>query len=88
VNHWVTEAAIQHDPTFGYRFVIPGSQETGDAVAFAHRLVDELEYVENCLVFGSKEHGLSMNTYRTSEHETLLEETACILVEKSRMPAD
>jgi hypothetical protein len=40
-------------------------------------LIDELEFVENALMYGNEEEGIPYNDYLSSDHESLFYENAC-----------
>lgn len=78
VNHWVTESLLENVTTHGYKYIVPKGQQVGSPSRKATVVINELEYVENSLIFGNDEAGLTFSNLRGSEHDTLLFTDACI----------
>lgn len=76
VNAWVLESLFQNT-TSGYKSVVPKGQSISDSISYATRQILELEYVENSLVFGNSEAGLTFSSMRSSGHDALLFDDAC-----------
>ncbi|CAG9333953.1 unnamed protein product [Blepharisma stoltei] len=77
INFWVNEALFENITGIGYKYVVPSGQDVGDCLNEASRWIDELDYVENSLIFGNDEEGLTYNDMRSSEHDKILFDDAC-----------
>jgi hypothetical protein len=75
----VTETLFQELPIYGYKYLIYEGQSVGSPFLTAQKLIDELEYVENSLIFGNDEEGITYTDHYSSEHEKLLYTDACDL---------
>ena len=78
VNHWLTEAVLENVTAHGYKFLVTQSQQLGSPLRQAVTAINELEAVENSLIFGNTDQDLSFASVRGSQQETLLFEDACI----------
>ena len=78
INHWVTEAIYENVTGYGYKYVVPTKQDRGSPYNYAYQVSVELDYVENSLIFGNTEQGLSFNDVRSSIHDELLFTNGCI----------
>jgi hypothetical protein len=77
VNHMLTEAVLENTTAQGYKYVVAEGQHLGSPLRHARSAVNELEYVENSLIFGNGNEGLSFSSMRGAEQETLLFGNAC-----------
>ena len=77
VNHWVIESILEQVPSHGYKYVVPSKQDRGSAFNYAQKVIEELDYVENSLIFGNSDEGLSFNEVRSTKHDDLLFKDAC-----------
>ncbi|OMJ89935.1 hypothetical protein SteCoe_7826 [Stentor coeruleus] len=78
INHWITEAILENVTTYGYKYVVPSKQDKGSPYNYAYIVTQELDYVENSLIFGNSKEGLSFNEIRSTTHDNLLFKDACI----------
>ena len=78
INHWVTEAIFENVTGYGYKFVVPEFQDKGSTYNYANQLINELNYVEDSLIFGNSAEGLSFNQILSSAQNDLLFTNACI----------
>ena len=78
VNAWVLESLLANITSTGYKYVVPKNQAISDPAAYAAMQINELEYVENSLIFGNSEAGLTFSNMRSGTHDSLLFEDACI----------
>jgi PAS domain S-box-containing protein len=78
INHWVTETILENVTDFGFKFVSTSDQQIGSTYHYAYSLTDELDFVENSLIFGNPAEGLSFNDIRSSEHDSLLFTNGCV----------
>jgi len=77
VNHWLTEALLENVTSHGYKYIVPEGQTLGSPLRHANLALNELEDVENSLIFGNAEEGLSFSSVRGAEQESLLFSSAC-----------
>lgn len=77
VNMWVTEALFENMTDVGYKFQIPTGQNVGSPYLQAFIAIEELDYVENSLIFGNEQEGVVFSEMRSSEHDNLLFDNAC-----------
>jgi len=77
VNAWVLESLLQNTTNSGYKYVVPKGQSISDPISYATSQISELEYVENSLIFGNSEAGLTFSSMRSSGHDALLFDDAC-----------
>lgn len=77
VNAWVLESLLQNLTSTGYKYVVPKGQAISDPIGYATSQLNELEYVENSIVFGNEENGLTFSSMRSSKHDALLFDDAC-----------
>lgn len=49
----------------------------GSPILHTEEYIDELEFVENTVIYGNDDAGISFNEYRSSEHDELIFENAC-----------
>ena len=87
INMWVTEALFENVTDVGWKYVVPSGQNIGSPYRKAQKLVNELDFVENSLIFGAEEHGIAFSEMRSQEHDDILFENACN-VEVSRSKPD
>lgn len=87
VNFWMNEGLVENFTGLGYKYVVPYGQNAGFPVLKALTAVQELEYVENSLIFGNPDAGLSFSDIRSSDHDYLLFSNGCV-VEPNRSLAD
>jgi PAS domain S-box-containing protein len=76
INMWVTETLLENT-TIGYKYVVPANQDIGFPRVIAQRFTEELDYVENSLIFGNDDEGITFSEMRSKEHDDLLFENAC-----------
>jgi hypothetical protein len=62
-------------------------QNIGNPFLYTQKLIDELEYVENSLIFGNEKEGITYTDSLSTEHEDLLFTNACDLT-KARSKDD
>lgn len=79
VNFWLAEGLAENCTGLGFKYVVPSGQNAGSAVLQAFTSIQELEYVENSLIFGNPAEGLSFSDIRSSEHDSLLFSNGCVL---------
>ncbi|OMJ95244.1 hypothetical protein SteCoe_1458 [Stentor coeruleus] len=77
INHWVTEAILENVTDYGYKYVVPSKQDKGSSYNYAYKVTEELDYVENSLIFGNSKQGLSFNEIKSTTHDNLLFKNAC-----------
>lgn len=77
INMWVTETLFENYTDVGYKYVVPKGQNIGSPYLKALRYIDELDYVENSLIFGNEDAGISLSEMRSEKHDNLLFEDAC-----------
>ena len=77
INLWTLEALIQNVTGIGYKFIVPAGQNLAWPSRQAYWSINELEYVENSLIFGNAEEGLSFNEMRGTTHDELMFVTGC-----------
>lgn len=77
INMWITETLFENYTSVGYKFVVPLGQDSGSGYSLAKLALDELDYVENSLIFGNSEAGLSSTNSRSEEHDSILFDNAC-----------
>jgi hypothetical protein len=78
INFWVLESLVENITGLGYKDVVPAGQDLASALRAATWVTNELEYVENSLIFGNEEEGLSFNEMRGAVHDSLMFSDACI----------
>jgi len=85
INQWMTESLINSDKDIGYKYINPTHQFVGSPILHTEEQIEELEFVENTVIYGNENHDISLNEYRSSDHEKLIFENACVAeVERSR----
>ena len=72
VNHWVMETLFNNQTNIGYKEVVYNGQNVASPFLYAEKLINELEYVENSLIFGNDREGISYTEAMSKEHEDLL----------------
>lgn len=77
VNHWLTEAVLENVTSQGYKYIVTEGQTLRSPLHQAALALNELEDVENSLIFGNAEAGLSFSSVRGAEQESLLFTSAC-----------
>ena len=77
INFWVLETLIENVTEVGYKYSVPAGQELASALRAATWATNELEYVENSLIFGNVEEGLSFSEIRGATHDALMFASAC-----------
>lgn len=78
IDTWVTEAILENITDYGYKYAVFDKQDRGSPYQYAISLINELDYVENSLIFGNPDKELSFDDKRGSTHEELLFENGCI----------
>jgi len=78
INFWVLESLVENITGLGYKDVVPAGQELASTLRAATWATNELEYVENSLIFGNSEEGLSFNEMRGAVHDALMFADACV----------
>ncbi|CAG9322241.1 unnamed protein product [Blepharisma stoltei] len=77
INMWVTETLFENITGVGYKYVVPMGQDVGTGYTVAQIALDELDYVENSLIFGNSDERLSSTDSRSSKHDNILFDNAC-----------
>jgi hypothetical protein len=57
--------------------VIDTGSNIGSPVEYTEMLINELEFVENTLIYGNDDEDIPYNNYLSSDHESILFENAC-----------
>ena len=78
VNFWLVEAMVENTTDVGFKYVVPQGQNVGSAVQKTLTSILEMEYVENSLIFGNPDYGLSFSDLRSTTHDDLLFSSACV----------
>ena len=55
INQWTTESLINHQETIGYKYILPTYQFVGSPVLHAEEQIEELEFVENTVIYGNED---------------------------------
>lgn len=77
VNFWLAEGLVENCTGLGFKYVVPYGQNAGSAALKAFTAIQELEYVENSIIFGNPAEGLSFSDIRSSAHDSLLFSNGC-----------
>lgn len=77
VNFWVLESLVENITGLGLKDAVPAGQNLASTLRAATWATNELEYVENSLIFGNAEEGLSFNEMRGAVHDALMFSDAC-----------
>lgn len=77
INMWVNEALFTNLTDVGLKYVVPAGQNIGSPVLYATLVINELEFVENSLIFGNDDVGITFSEMRSQKHDDLLFENAC-----------
>jgi PAS domain S-box-containing protein len=77
VNMWVNEALLSNVAGLGHKYVLPAGQSIDSPMLYAAKMIDELEFVEQNLVFGNNDVGVTYIQMRSKAHDALLFEDAC-----------
>ena len=85
INMWVTETLFENVTDVGWKYVVPSKQNIGSPLHQASKFINELDYVENSLIFGDEEAGVTFSEIRSEEHDNILFENACnVPVDRSK----
>jgi PAS domain S-box-containing protein len=78
VNMWVNEALFTNITGVGWQHVVPSAQNLGSPLLNAEKTINELEFVENSLIFGNADEGIHSTSMRSQSHDDLLFQNACL----------
>ena len=78
VNFWCLEAIIQNVTDVGYKYAVKTGQNAGFFTHIAEMNLNELEYVENSLIFGNAGAKLPYRNIFQAKHDELLFTNGCI----------
>lgn len=77
INMWTMETLLENVTDVGYKYVVPSGQNIGSPRRLAEIVTEELDYVENSLIFGNDDEGITFSEMRSKQHDDLLFENAC-----------
>ena len=77
LNLWVHEALLANVTNVGYKHVVPVGQDIASPWQHAMQLADELEFVENTLIFGNPQESIHFSDMRSNQHDLLMFSDAC-----------
>lgn len=78
INQWTTESLFNNQKPYGYKYINPTTQYASDPQLYALDLINELSFVEHAIIYGNDDEGISHNEYRSSQHDDLIFENACL----------
>lgn len=78
INMWVNEALLTNITELGSKFIAPNNQNIGDPLLHAEKAVNELEFVQNSLIFGNSDVDITYTDIRSTAHEDLLFQNGCV----------
>jgi len=55
INQWTTESLINDQELIGYKYILPTYQFVGSPVLHAEEQIEELEFVENTVIYGNED---------------------------------
>jgi hypothetical protein len=77
LNLWVHESLLANVTDVGYKYVVPVGQDVASPWKYAMQLADELEFVENTLIFGNPQESIHFSDMRSDAHDMLMFSDAC-----------
>lgn len=77
LNLWVHESLLANVSDVGYKDVVPVGQDVASPWKYAMQLADELEFVENTLIFGNPQESIHFSDMRSDAHDVLMFSDAC-----------